>query len=660
MAAALLAAPASAEIVSHSTIASVGAPNALSTPAARHLVRMDSGTYLLALQRDGVGSGAGLSLYRSDDDARSWSLYASIAPDPAQRLTADVLKVGDDLAMVLSFDAPSILPDPALDRARKVYFQWWRGDGAGDWAPTEPVTVFDPEPGTAYHRGEVAIDSSGRIWVQAFKRGASACDPARDPRCAPCDVVANGDNYQNEIVVSVSEDGGRSFGQPRSLGTTLCRAGGRLIAAGTRVLLVWNDYSANENGTRIVTRFVEREAADPLPSWSAPKDAFPDEPADGVYHGAALSAVADGASVHLVYKDQNRQRLWYRRFDVPTSSFGRRLQVDDGADDWALQPAATLRDGELFILANRRVSEGSYQTRLWALSTGLGADAATTVPVDDAFHAYPTLPETLPRTARTLPYVYARAASAGAAGDEVALRIALDRPAALLSLDTRATLSAGKSIAIRVQTLKVAGVRGPVTFDLAGLPDGVRAAFDPPQVAPGEISTLALAADPGATSASAACQLAMTAGGARATIPFQLELKAAPAVELRGAGAGALLTGVAHVEVVASATPGLSLQRVRLLLDGEEVAAADSAPASFSLDTRGVADGAHDLAAVAVDEIGNSTRTAPLRVVVRNGGGGCASAAGEPLFAVAGLLAAAQARRRQRRRDAISSGCRAG
>ena len=235
--------PANGEVLSSTTIASVGAANALSTPAARHLVRMDSGTYLIAVQRDGASSG-GLDLFRSDDDAQTWSFYASINPRPSERQTADALKVGDDLAVVASFDASSILPDPLLDPGRKVYFQWWRSDRAGNWLPEQPVTVFDPEPGAAYHRGELAIDALGRIWIQAFKRGAAACDPAKDPKCARCDVVANGDNFQNEIVLSMSADGGRTFAPAQSLGTTLCRAGGRLIAAGTKLLMLWNDYSA--------------------------------------------------------------------------------------------------------------------------------------------------------------------------------------------------------------------------------------------------------------------------------------------------------------------------------------------------------------------------------------------------------------------------------
>jgi len=129
-AAVLAASAARAQLISQSTIAPVGGANALSTPAARHLARMDSGTYLLALQRDGALPDPGLSLYRSDDDGRSWRLYAPLNPNALERHTADILRVGGDLAVVTSFDAPSIQPDARLDPPRKVSFQWWRTDGA--------------------------------------------------------------------------------------------------------------------------------------------------------------------------------------------------------------------------------------------------------------------------------------------------------------------------------------------------------------------------------------------------------------------------------------------------------------------------------------------------------------------------------------------------
>jgi hypothetical protein len=658
-AATLVAVPVRAQVLSQTTVTSVGAANALSTPSARHLVRMDSGTYLLALQRDGAPPDTGLNLYRSDDDGRSWAFSASLNSSAAERHTADLVKVGDDVAIVTSFDAPSILPDVRLDPARKVYFQWWRGDHAGNWAPEGHVTVFNPTAGTAYHRGEVAVDANGRIWVQAFKRGSTFCDPVKNPKCAVCsNTEANGDNYGNEIVVAVSTDGGRTFGPERSLATTLCRAGGRLIRVGSKLLLLWNDYSANENGTRIVTRFVERDAADPISSWSAPSDAFPDDPPDGIYHGAAMSTVADATGFHLVYKDQNQLRLWYRRYDAATHTFGARVQIDDSTQDWALQPSTTVRKGDLHVFANHRLASGRYETRMWRLSTGLGAMHATSLQPEDGFHGYPTLPESVPASVQTMPYVYARAPTSSGAGDAIALRIALEQPSAVLSLEAgRALLPAGKSIAIRIQTTPQAAATDPVQLDVSGLPASVHAAFTLPRVLPGEAGLLTLAADPTAAAETRSCVLTLGAGGAQTAIAFRLDVVAAPVVALRGPTGGAVIAGVAHIDVTGAASPGMSLAELRLLVDGAPVATAVGSAASFTWDTTGVVDGAHDLSAMAVDEIGNSTTTDPVRVSIRNGvgkGGGCASGGiSQPLIVLAAALAAMlpRTRRRESRRS---------
>jgi hypothetical protein len=640
---------ASAQVISQTTVTSVGGANALSTPAARHLVRMDSGTYLLALQRDGALPETGLNLYRSDDDGRSWSFYAAINASAAERHTADIVKVDDDLAMVTSFDAPSILPDLRFDPARKVHFQRWRTDRARDWSPEPRVTVFSPAAGVAYHRGELAVDSRGRIWVQAFKRGTISCDPATDPKCKVCRTPANGDNYPNEVVVSVSTDGGRTFAAEKSLATTVCRAGGRLISAGRKLLLVWNDYSANEDGTRMVTQFAMRDEADPLGAWGAPAAAFPDEPADGIYHGAAMSAVAEGDSVHVVYKDQNQLRLWYRRFDTATATFGARVQIDDSAQDWALQPATSIRNGELFIFANHRLAEGRYETRFWRESKGLDPAHATPLPAEDAFYGYPTLPEAVPASVRTLPYLYARAPTSTGAADQVAVRIALDPPTAVLSLEEgRAILPAGKSIAIRVQTAPVAGLTDPVRLEVSGLPPGVRAEFVPVAVLAGETAMLNLTAEASAPAAQGTCVLRLSAGPGNSTMAFTVDLLAAPAVSLHGLAPGAVLAGLARVDVSAEASPGMKVSDLHFLVDGAPVAVASGSAASFSWDTAAVKDGAHDLSAKAVDEIGNSTTTSPVRIAVKNArGGGCASAGAEqPLVALAAAIAALLRRRR--------------
>ena len=469
------------QVLTTSTVATVGGANGLSTPAARHLLRMDPAgrapTYLLALQRDDALPDPGLGFYRSDDDGQSWSLMKIIDGISAERQTADVLKAGDDVALVHSFDGSSILPDAVLDPTRKAYFQWWRYDGAGGWTDrNERVVVFAPTPGAAYHRAELAVDSSGRIWVQAFKRGTSACDPAADRRCAACWTVDNGDNYANEMVVSVSTDGGRTFRPEQRLDTTLCRAGGRLISLGHKLLLLWNDYSENESGTRAVTRFMLRDDQDPLASWGAPSQAFPDDPADGIFHGAALSAVADGSGgLHLVYKDHNQRRLWYRRFDGAKGSFGPRTLVDDSVDDWALQPTTTLRGGELYVFANHVLAAASYETRMWKLSKGLGPTLRIPLGADSAFHGYPSTPETLPAGARSLPYLFGRTPDENAPGVEVALRINIAASVALTRPASGSVISGSVALAAEAE---VSPGTSPIQtrFFVDGHPIGIAAA----------------------------------------------------------------------------------------------------------------------------------------------------------------------------------------
>jgi hypothetical protein len=475
----LLVAPAAlGQILTQSTVTSVGGANALSTPAARHLVRMRSGTYLLALQCDRAAPNTGLTLFRSDDDGQSWSYSASLNPNASDRHTADLLRAGDDLALVASYDGPSIVPDASLDPARQVRFQWWRAKGSG-WEPEPPVAVFDPAPGFAYHRGEIAIDAAGRIWVQAFQRGATRCDPAKDLTCAQCLNVDNGDNYGNEVVVSVSADGGRTFSPAQTVGTTMCRAGGRIIDLGQKLLLIWNDYSANENGSRVVTRFVTRELSDPIGSWSDPQDAFTDAPADGIYHGAALSAVADGqGGLHLVYKDQNDQLLWYRHFDG--HGFTARVQVDDSRDDWALQPATMMRDGELFVLANHRTGVASYETRMWRLSTGLGPQQAASLGDDGAFHGYPSLPDSIPEQASTFPYAFASTPNPDEAGEEVTLRVSVDPPRADVTAAPGALRSVdGMPASATLSIVPRNGFRGTLALSVSGAPSSAQATLEP-------------------------------------------------------------------------------------------------------------------------------------------------------------------------------------
>src|SRR5207248_10554844 len=76
------------------TVAPIGGGNALTLPAARHLVRMDTGggrppAWLLAIQQDGA-AGHGLWFLRSNDGGASWSSYAPIQDDWSERDTPDL------------------------------------------------------------------------------------------------------------------------------------------------------------------------------------------------------------------------------------------------------------------------------------------------------------------------------------------------------------------------------------------------------------------------------------------------------------------------------------------------------------------------------------------------------------------------------------------
>src|SRR5438270_2180214 len=140
-------------IVLAANVIAAGGGNALTLPAARHLVRLDPqngrpATWLLAVQQDGA-NGHWLGFWRSDDDAQSWSWYAPIQDTSVDRDTPDVIAVGMDVALVYSYEGPDITGSTAHD----VWFQWWRWNGNLDWAPQRAVRGVDSTAGsTGYLR----------------------------------------------------------------------------------------------------------------------------------------------------------------------------------------------------------------------------------------------------------------------------------------------------------------------------------------------------------------------------------------------------------------------------------------------------------------------------------------------------------------------------
>src|SRR5207245_11137075 len=128
----------------------------------------------------------------------------------------------------------------------------------------------------AYDRGLSVLGSGARIWVQAFRRNSDGTHTA---------------------AISVSADGGATFTEQPSLATVGTRAGGRLISLGTKLMFLYGTHGCCDAGKMRL-----RNDGDPLSSWSSATTAV----SDGIYHGAALSAVADGSGgLHLGYKHVN-------------------------------------------------------------------------------------------------------------------------------------------------------------------------------------------------------------------------------------------------------------------------------------------------------------------------------------------------------------------
>jgi len=384
-----------AVLASGTPLLPVSGGNALTLPAQRHVVRIDMGSsrapvWLLAVQQAG-SDGRGLSLYRSDDGTRSFRMLAPIQPDGSHHDRAELLAVGRDVALVYSYESSTLRPS----RRHDVWFQWWRYQSNSDtWRPEPAVRVFDAtDDRIAYSRALIARDSQGRLWIQAFRL-------ERDGR--------------STAVVSVSTDGGASFQRQPDLDRVRRRGGGRLLSVGTKLLFVYGMHDGFEPA-----RMRIRQASDPLNTWGAVRQAFP----DGIYHGAALSAVEDGrGGMHFVYKDESL-RLNYRYFDG--SAFGPRTLLED-VTDWATQPAITRIGSTLYVFYNRaREVNRRYELRVRVLRNGTFS-APVVLDSRATFKGYLNAVDVLPSGSREVPCFFGDTRDASSRGSLYRVALPID------------------------------------------------------------------------------------------------------------------------------------------------------------------------------------------------------------------------------------------
>ncbi|ATB40482.1 hypothetical protein CYFUS_005931 [Cystobacter fuscus] len=383
-----------AVLASTSPVLPVKVGNALTLPAQRHAVRLETGggrpaTWLLAIQQEGV-EGRGLSFYRSEDEGRTFRFYVPIQPDGSHADRADLVAVGRDVALVYSWESPSLRASSRHD----VYFQWWRYQpDSHDWKPEPAVRIFNADDSTAYTRALLARDSQGRLWVQAFHLDSDGGSTA---------------------VLSVSSDGGASFQRQANLGRVKRRGGGRLLSVGSKLVFLYAMHDGFEP-----TRMRIRRDSDPVESWGDVKTAF----SDGIYHGAALSAVEDGeGGMHLVYKDET-ERLYYRHFDG--TSFGSRTLLESSRD-WAMQAAVTRVGKTLYVFYNVMRSAGrAYEIHARTLEDGRFSDPVV-LDSKRTFKGYPNALDTLPEGVDDVPCFFGEAPDDNSRGNMV--RVRLDAP----------------------------------------------------------------------------------------------------------------------------------------------------------------------------------------------------------------------------------------
>lgn len=470
----------------------VGLSSALSTVAQRHVVRIQpaghSPVLLMAVQNDGWSfQHFGLLWYRSNDDGATWFYYKDVIAQPdlavfdqtkspqTLHLTADLIVVGNDIAAVFSYDTTqSGFPADAWDSKRVVYFQWWRYDGVNDWNPGTRLTVASVTGTQAYHRAEIARDSLGRLWVQAFLRQDTCPNPG---------VTCTGDILR----VWVSTDGGATFQGPQDLATlTNQLGGGRLISLGSKLMMLWGDYSSNPAQMRM------RSDSDPVTTWSIATNAFPAPDSSQIYHGAALSAAADGAGgLHLVYKEwvgpTDEQQLYYRYYNGTV--FGAKQAVDT-VGDWALQPAVTTVGNDVYVCLNHMITTNlNHEMRLYKRSAGW----ATYQSIDTLIlaKAYPNALESAPPTPAFLPCAFGTG-DPSTWGDQHTVKVAREPiPAdfALAANPNTITVAQGSSGSSSISVTPTGGFNSSITLSASGVPAGSTLAFSPNPVAPGSSST---------------------------------------------------------------------------------------------------------------------------------------------------------------------------
>ena len=291
-------------------------------PFQRHIVRAiapghGAPTLAAVLQKQGADRD-GLTLYTSIDGGQSWHRDLAIQPNSSLRDTADLLPDPDGRGFLLLYSLEPVSSQFRADVRSDVVLLHLSLVRPGNFRiDAGPTVVFRPAPGEAYFRASLARDAKGLLHIAATH-------------------LSSGTFTWRAITVA-----GGKLGAPETLlASGQIFGGGRLLAAGSQVLAVYDDYQDRHPG-----RYRVRAAGEGA-AWGPERIAAP----DGLYHAGAfsLTATPDGHA-HLAYSAKSSQSLHYREFDG--RSWSSRTTIEP-VGQWSSQVAVSHQAGKVLFAWN--------------------------------------------------------------------------------------------------------------------------------------------------------------------------------------------------------------------------------------------------------------------------------------------------------------------
>jgi hypothetical protein len=207
-----------------------------------------------------------------------------------------------------------------------------------------------------------------------------------------------------------------------------------------------------------------------------------------------------------------------------------------------------------------------------------------------------------------------------------------------LEVQPSASISAGVSTEVRINTRPLFGQPELLSFSAAHAPRGVTAVFDPPVVIAGEPVTLTLASDPELSAGATNLRITAVATSESHSATVRVRALVAPQVSISWPLTQQNLRGKSSIIAIGAAGAGATIASISLYIDDKKHGESNRSPAVFLWDTGSVNDGVHHLEVRAIDTQGSLGRSDVLEVWVVNGSGCSTGGAGWMTAALAALL----------------------